>query len=49
MLGAVVEEFAREGEVAGSNPDRRKVCKNHEKNAATVVWGVWLPVGTSSD
>ena len=29
--GAVVEEFVREGEVAGLNPGRRKVCKNREK------------------
>ena len=48
MLGAVVEEFAREGEVAGSNPDRRKVCKNHEKMCNHRV-GVWLPVDTFSD
>ena len=27
----MVEEFARDGEVAGLNPDRRKVCKNREK------------------
>ena len=42
----MVEEFAREGEVTGSNPGRRKVCKNREKNAATIEWvcgGQWGP------
>ena len=40
----MVEEFTREREVAGSKPDRRKVCKNRKKGCNDRV-GVCVAAG----